>query len=76
MIGNMSEEAVKNYFKAIAKHITNKSYILGTLDCFESDEELDIMTKLLSKSPKMSTAEIELTILEKIVNKRKRKETE
>lgn len=48
----MSEEAVKNYFKAIAKHITNKSYILGTLDCFESDEELDIMTKLFKQKPK------------------------
>lgn len=60
--------------KAIARHTTNKGYILGTLGCFESDEELETMIELLENNHKMSLAEIELTILEKIVKKRQRKE--
>lgn len=47
---------------------------MGTLGCFESDEELETMIELLENNHKMSLAEIELTILEKIVKKRQRKE--
>jgi hypothetical protein len=72
--GDMREEAIKNYFRAIVHHTTDKGYIIGTLYWFESDDELEIMTEILNKSQKMSISEIELKILEEIVERRKKEE--
>ena len=70
----MSEKIVKEYFAAMLQHTKNKDYILNTMSWFKSDDELKEVIMILNESKKMSVSEIELTIIERIVEKRNRRE--